>query len=133
MTTLPQIISMGNLERQTGMTTLGVAMVNGALAIGTTGLPHLVAPKPIFVAKSQDSAAWTSKFRGLDLTAAHWPSSIFRESEYIVSLAVIDDCDQYIHSELRRVIGRIVNRMQTITTPCQIVLLRNPFNVKDLF
>lgn len=134
MTTLPHIISMSNLERQTGMTMLGVAMVNGAFEAGDSmTLAHPSTPKPLFVARSQELADWTCKFRGLSRNAATWAACFLRDNGFTPSLVVIDDCDEYKFHELRQLIGAIVNRMQTITTPCQIVLLRNPFNVKDLF
>lgn len=132
MTTLPHIISLSNLQRQTGMTTLGVSMVNGATVADNTEHPDNYS-SPLFIARTQTDACYLVKLRGLKEDRAFWFARVLRDNGMTPSLVVIDDCDQYTLHDLRHLIGAIVNRMQAITTPCQIVLLRNPFNVKDLF
>lgn len=132
MTTLPNIISLSNLERQTGMTTLGVSLVNGAVN-AADHYNFCPAPTPLFIAPNQRMRQWVVDHRALHPAHAVWADALLRDNGMTPSLAVIDDCDEYKFHDLRHLIGAAVNRMQTITTPCQIVLLRNPFNVKDLF
>lgn len=133
MTTLPHLISLGTMERQTGLTSLGVSMVNRFA-------PYFdleTAPCPWFVCTSQSMVAWTVQHRALQEDKAVTADDVIegRGGKVFrpVSLVVIDDCDEYKLFKLRQLVAAISHRMQTVQAPCQIVLLRNPFNVKDLF
>lgn len=133
MTTLPHIISLGTMERQTGLTSLGVSMVNGFYPASTCEAPH-----PLFIAHSMSSLEYTIKYRGLYKERGTWAAGMVEEKDLqalcrLFSLAVIDDCDEYTLLRLRQLIAIVTNRMQRVKCPRQIVLLRNPFNVKDLF
>lgn len=132
MTTLPHIISLGTMERQTGLTSLGVAMVNGFHPASTCEAPH-----PLFIASSRGMLKHAIN-RGLQIERGTWAAGMIEELDHEAlcrsfSLAVIDDCDEYTLLRLRQLIAIVTNRMQRVKCPCQIVLLRNPFNVKDLF
>lgn len=132
MTTLPHIISMGSMERQTGLTSLGVAMVNAFYPASTCKAPH-----PLFVATGQGQLHHTIKHQGLYKERGTWAADAIDGLTSLaarpLSLVVIDDCDEYNLMRMRQLIAVITHRMQTVRLPRQIVLLRNPFNVKDLF
>lgn len=133
MTTLPHIIILGTMERQTGLTSLGVSMVNGF-----NGTRVFKAPLPLFIASSRGNLDHTIKYHGLQIERGTWAAGMIEELDHeplcrSFSLAVIDDCDEYTLLRLRQLIAIVTNRMQRVKCPCQIVLLRNPFSVKDLF
>lgn len=133
MTTLPHLISLGTMDRQTGLTSLGMAMVNGF-----NGIRVFKMPVPLFIASSRRNLEHTIKHHGLQIERGTSAEGLIEELDpqalcRSFSLVVIDDCDEHTLLRLRQLIAIVTNRMQRVTCPCQIVLLRNPFSVKDLF
>jgi len=120
------IINIGTAgERQTGVTSLGCAMVNGFHAQGLT--------VPLFIAINQQMSKFMVQHRGLDPQCVTWPRQIMKDPpQRVASLVVIDDCDRYNKKDLGQMLFSIRDCMSVFYCPCQIVLLRNPYNLKDL-
>lgn len=104
--------------RQTGLTTIGVAMVNGF-----TDRNY----KSMFVAKDLRQLDWTVKSRHLNTERGIASTSLsVRPFPAGVSLAVIDDCSSYSYSELSNLIRAVKHSMVRIPASCSIILLDCP-------
>lgn len=111
-------------ERQTGITTLGVALINGLAQ------DERPVAQPLFVAFDKRSLTWTMKNRGLIDGLGTWAQFILDERYMgVPSLVVIDDCELYNPSAFHRLVDAILHRMSSRNHPTQIVLLRNPYHL----
>lgn len=104
--------------RQTGLTTIGVSLVNGFVDRNY---------KSLFIAKDLRQLDWTVKSRHLNTERGIASTSlVVRPAPAAVSLAVIDDCSEYSYSELSNVVRAVKHSMMGVPASCSIILLDCP-------
>lgn len=122
------ILNLGNPgERQTGITTLGVAMINGV------AIYQRAHAWPMFIAHDRNALQWTVHHRGLLDGLGTWADAVLNQPLVEKpTLAVIDDCNLYTPEKLYRLVVTIQRRMSAFNCQTQIVLLRNPYGLSKV-
>lgn len=122
------ILNLGNPgERQTGITTLGVAMING---VAICQREHAW---PMFITPDRDSLQWTTHHRGRLNGLGTWADAVLNQPLVAKpTLAVIDDCNLYTPETLYRLVETVRRRMSALNCQTQIVLLRNHYDLSKV-
>ena len=122
------ILNLGNPgERQTGITTLGVAMING---VAIYQREHAW---PMFITSDRNTLQWTTHHRGLLNGLGTWADAVLNQPLVAKpTLAVIDDCNLYTPEKLYRLVATIQRHMSALNCQTQIILLRNPYDLSKV-